>query len=263
MGGSLAVVGTGIRPGLHLTQEARTQIEQAQDVFFLLAEVTPTEWIRQLNPAAESLLPLYRPGRERDEIYEEIVETVLARVRRGRAVCMVTYGHPSVFDDSSHEAVRLAGEEGFRARMFPAISAMDCMFVDLAIDPGGLGLQLFDATDFLVFRRIPDVTVPLVLWQISVIGRSRTTGTVNRRGLQILAERLSEAYPPGHEVVVYEASPFPVGRPLIERVAVEKLEGAGVTGLSSLYVPPSSSARADVEMRKRVTSDQAPEGRTS
>jgi uncharacterized protein YabN with tetrapyrrole methylase and pyrophosphatase domain len=252
LSGSLAVVGTGIRPGLHLTQEARARIEGADVVLYLLAEVAPTEWIRRLNPAAESLLPLYRLDRDREEIYGEIVQTTLARVREGRDVCLVTYGHPAVFDDASREAVRRANAEGLEARLLPAVSALDCLFVDLDVDPGAHGLQLHDATDFLVNRRSPDVTVPLVLWQISVIGRTRASGTVNRDGLRILAERLAELYGHDHEVVVYEASPFPVGGPLIERVALDRLPTAGVTGLCSLYVPPLSRATPDPEVRDRV-----------
>jgi uncharacterized protein YabN with tetrapyrrole methylase and pyrophosphatase domain len=245
-------VGSGIRPGLHLTQEARALIEQAEDVLYLLAEVAPTGWILRLNQAAESLLPIYRLGRDRDDVYEELVEMVLARVRLDRNVCMITYGHPSVFDDASHEAVRRARAEGFRARLFPAVSAMDCLFVDLEVDPGGRGLQLYDATDFLVLSRTPDVTVPLVLWQISVIGQTRTTGTLNRNGLRVLADSLQEHYGADHEVIVYEASPFPVGRPQIERSSVRDLADAGVTGLSTLYVPPVSRASPDRRMLERL-----------
>lgn len=246
------MVGSGVRPGLHLTQEARAQIERADDVLYLLAEVAPTTWIERLNPAAESLRPLYRPGRDRDDVYEEIVETVMARVRLGRDVCMVTYGHPAVFDDSSHEAIRRATAEGFHARLFPGISSMDCLFVDLGIDPGSRGLQLFDATDFLVHRRTPDRSVPLILWQFTVVGQSRTTGTVNRHGLRLLVDRLGELYGDGHEVVVYEASPFPVGDPLIDRVAVKDLPDASISGLATLFVPPTSAPSPDPEIVERL-----------
>jgi uncharacterized protein YabN with tetrapyrrole methylase and pyrophosphatase domain len=250
--GSLSVVGTGIRLGLHLTQEGRLRIESADDVLYLLAEVAPTAWLHRLNPVAESLLRLYRPDQDHREVYEAIVEAVMERVRLDRNVCMVTYGHPGVFDDSSHEAVRRAREEGFRAELLPGISSIDCLFVDLGIDPGGRGLQLFDATDFIVSRRTPDIAVPLVLWQISVIGQTRTTGTVNRDGLRVLAERLEERYGADHEVIVYEASPFPVGRPQIETSSIEDLAGAPVTGLSTLYVPPVSTSVPDQLMRERL-----------
>ena len=94
--------------------------------------------------------------------------------------------------------------------------------------------------------------MPLVLWQISVIGNTRTGGTVNQAGLGILAERLSRFYGSDHQVTVYEASPFPVGRPMIERCSVPALPDADVTGLSSLYVPPSSEPVSDDAMRARL-----------
>jgi len=251
--GSLSVVGIGIRPGLHLTQETRVRIQRADDVLYLLAEIGPTGWIHALNASAESLAPLYRPDREQGEVYEELVESALTRVRRGRNVCMVTYGNPAVFDDSSLEAIRRARAEGFRARLLPAVSSLDCLFADLGLDPGKNGLQLHDATDFLIFRRTPDLSVPLVLWQISVIGQTRTTGIVNRGGLRLLAERLGELYGGGHGVVVYEASPFPVGPPMIERSSVNNLASAEVTGLSSLYVPAASNSTPDPAVRDRLS----------
>ena len=110
--GSLVVVGSGIRPGRHLTRETRSCIERADDVLYLLAELAPTSWLHQLNPSAESMIEIYRPGLDQREVYEELVERVLERVRQGRNVCMVTYGHPAVLDDSCHEAVRRARAEG-------------------------------------------------------------------------------------------------------------------------------------------------------
>jgi tetrapyrrole (corrin/porphyrin) methylase-like protein len=246
--GSLTIVGSGIRPGLHTTHEARARIEGAGKVLYLLAERAPAEWILRLNPSAESLAPLYQAGRDHGEVYQALVNTMLTWVRRGEDVCVVTYGNPAVFDQSSHEAVRLARAEGFPAKILPGISALDCLFVDLGLDPGEEGLQSFDATDFLVLRKTPDPTVPLILWQISVIGDTRTGGTVNREGVRILAERLAELYGRDHEVIVYEVSPFPVGRALIESCSLKGLHEAGVTGLSTLYVPPASKASPDPAM---------------
>jgi uncharacterized protein YabN with tetrapyrrole methylase and pyrophosphatase domain len=250
--GSLTVVGAGIRPGLHTTQEARVRIEHADKVLYLLAEQAPTAWIERLNSTAESLGSLYRPGVEHGAVYEDLVTSMLTHVRRGLDVCMVTYGNPAVLDQSGHEAVSRARSEGFRARILPGISALDCLFVDLQLDPGTNGLQSFDATAFLVFGKVPDTSVPLVLWQISVIGEKQTGAIVNRAGLAILAERLVELYGADHEATVYEASPFPVGRPLMERCSLRALPDAGVTGLSSLYVPPASEPVPDHAMQARL-----------
>ena len=236
--GSLTIVGSGIRQGLHTTQEGRARIKRADKVLYLLAEPAPTTWIEQLNPSAESLTPLYEADRSHDEVYEALVAAILAPVREGLDVCMVTYGNPAVSDESSHEAIRRARAEGYPAKILPGISALDCLFVDLDLDPGRHGLQSYEASDFIAQNKRPDTQVPLVLWQISVIGDTRTGGTVNRDGLRVLAERLAALYGEDHQVIVYEATPFPVGRPLIEPCAVRALPDAGVTGLSTLYVPP-------------------------
>lgn len=250
--GSLTIVGAGIRPGFHTTREAIARIKDADKVLYLLAEVTPVRWLEELNPSAESLEHAYRPGRRYAEVYEEIVSTIVDHVRRDLDVCVVFYGHPGVFDRTSFDAVARVRAEGFEARILPGITAEDCLYVDLELDPGRTGCQSYDATDFLVRRRRPDVTVPLILWQVGIVGGSRTTGEVRRSGLQVLAERLEELYGPGHEAIVYEATPFPVGRPMIERCAVRQLADAGVTGLSTLYVPPKGVTPRDADMMARL-----------
>jgi Tetrapyrrole (Corrin/Porphyrin) Methylases len=250
--GSLTIAGAGIRPGLHATRESLARIRSADKVLYLLAEITPITWLEELNPSAEPLDDLYRADRPFAEVYEDIVGRILDHVRKPQEVCVVFYGHPSVFDRTSHDAVRRARAEGFEARILPGITAEDCLYVDLELDPGAAGCQSFDATDFLVRRRAPDPAVPLILWQVGVVGETRTTGEVRRLGLSVLGERLEELYGAEHELVVYEATPFPVGRPMIERCAVRQLADAGVTGLSTLYVPPKGVTPPDADMMARL-----------
>jgi hypothetical protein len=250
--GSLTIVGAGIRPGLHTTREAIARIKGADKVLYLLAEIAPIRWLEELNPSAESLEHLYRPGRRFTEVYDDIVTTIVDHVRGGLDVCVVFYGHPGVFDRTSYDAVARARAEGFAARILPGITAEDCLYVDLELDPGATGCQSYDATDFLVRRRRPDVTVPLILWQVGIVGGSETTGEVRRSGLQVLAERLEELYGPKHEAIVYEATPFPVGRPFIESCEVRQLADSGITGLSTLYVPPKGSTPPDRDLMARL-----------
>src|SRR5581483_10712284 len=141
--------------------------------------------------------------------YEALVEEILAHVRHGFKVCAAFYGHPGEFVAPSHEAVRRARAEGFRARMLPGVSAEDCLFADLGVDPARFGCQSYEATEFLVHGRSVDPTAALVLWQLGTVGNAAAAESAAPVGLAVLVDVLLESYPPEHAVVVYEASPYP------------------------------------------------------
>jgi uncharacterized protein YabN with tetrapyrrole methylase and pyrophosphatase domain len=237
--GALTVVGTGIRIGLQLTPEAAEAIEAADELLYVNAEPFGDRWLASLHPRARNLITHYRPGVERKVVYEEIVEAILEPVRGGKRVCAAFYGHPGVFVRPSHEAVRRARAEGFEAEMLPAVSAVDCLFADLGVDPAHYGCASYDATDFLSRERPLDTSAALVLWQVAAVGETRAvTEGEHGRNLPVLVDRLLAHYPPEHEVVLYEATPFPVGQPLVERLTLRELGEAEPTPQATLYVPP-------------------------
>jgi hypothetical protein len=237
--GSLAVVGSGIQLARQLTPEAREEIERADEVLYVVADGAAATWLASLNPRSRSLSGLYRPGVARDRVYAAMVEEILGAVRAGSRVCAVFYGHPGVYVQPSHEAVRRAREEGFPARMLPAISAEDCLFADLGVDPGEHGWQSFEASDFLRRRR-PDPTAALVLWQVDGIGRVDADRSPNPEGLRSLAESLAELYPPEHELVFYRASVYPVAGAETVRLRLGELGALETAPSGTLYVPPLS-----------------------
>jgi len=229
---------------VQVTPEAAAAIDRADDVLYLVADPLTAEWLQRARPESRSLGGHYAPGKDRGQTYAEMVEELLAPVRAGRDVCAVFYGHPGVFVRPGHEAVRRARAEGFAARMLPAVSALDCLVADLAIDPGVAGLVSYEATDFVVHRRRPDTGATLVLWQIGVIGELGYATDPSRAGLAVLAERLERSYPRDHETIVYEASPYPlVADPFVLRVPLEALPEAEVPLLSTLVVPPARRSR--------------------
>jgi uncharacterized protein YabN with tetrapyrrole methylase and pyrophosphatase domain len=250
--GSLTVVGTGIAFGVHLTPQARVAIERADEVFYLLAEPAAETWFARVNPRSHPLRPHYASGRPREETYERMVDEILAAVRSGRNVCAAFYGHPGVFAWPSHEAVRRARAEGFTAVMLPAISAEDCLFADLGVDPAASGCQSFEATDFLLRRRAVDTSVPLILWQVAFIGIADTPVAPAYGPFRVLVEYLLEAYEDSHKAVIYEASPYPVGPANIRALTLADVRDAELGGMSTLYVPPATARPVDEAMRVRL-----------
>ncbi len=252
-GGSLTIVGTGIQLVGHLTLATEAWIKQADKVLFAIADPVTAKWLKTLNATAEAL-PYNTDNQRRRETYHEMVEHMLTFVRQGLNVCVVFYGHPGIFTDPTHNAIRQARREGFRAQMLPGVSAEDCLFADLGLDPGKNGCQTFEATDFLIRNRQFDPHSALILWQIAMVGNLgfyQEGGHVH--GLTVLTEVLETTYGADHEVTVYEAAVYhPVCEPVIHPLPLSKLPQATVTTVSTLFVPPKGSAPVDKEMMARL-----------
>jgi Tetrapyrrole (Corrin/Porphyrin) Methylases len=252
MTGSLTVVGTGIRLGVQFTPEARAALLRADRVLHLGAEPLMRRWLATLRPDATSLHSFYAPDKRRAQTYQEMVDAILMPVREGFDVCAVFYGHAGVFVRPSHEAIRQARAEGHEAAMLPAVSAEDCLFADLGIDPGTSGCQSYEATSFLLTKRPVDPAAVLILWQVGVLGEWGYGRRTDARRLGLLVDRLLTVYPAEHEAILYEASPYRVGDAIAERTTVGRLGAAAVTAATTLVLPPRERARSDATLRVRL-----------
>jgi hypothetical protein len=143
-------------------------------------------------------------------------------------------------------AIRKARAEGYSAIMLPGVSAEDCLFADLGIDPAESGCQSYEATDFLFSQRRVDPSAALVLWQIGVVGNAQyTAGDYDRSLLPLLVAKLTEIYPPHHQVIAYEASVLIGCPPNILRCPLAQLATAPMSAASTLYVPPAMPVQPD------------------
>ena len=251
--GSLACVGVGMMLGAHLTPRARSCIEQADVVFVLVADALMEEWVRRMNSDVRSLQPFYCEGMSRMRSYRGMVEAMLVEVRAGKRVCGAFYGHPGVFAWVPHKAIETARAEGCVARMEAGVSAEDCLYADIGIDPGRAGCQHFEATQFMLYRRRIDPAAWLVLWQVGLAGdrslKRFSTGTLHR---QILVEVLARDYPLDHEVIIYRAATLPIHPPRIERCRLDALPGAALGMEDTLAVPPFGAPALDAELAARL-----------
>lgn len=251
--GSLACVGTGMMLGAHLAPRARATIEQADVVFAAVSDPLVELWVQQMHSDVRSLQPYYAEGKSRHDTYREMVEAMLVEVRAGRRVCGAFYGHPGVFALVPHRAIAQARAEGFAAHMEPGVSAEDCLYADLGIDPGMYGCQHYEASQFMFYRRRIDPSAYLVLWQVGVAGdrsvRRFQTGVAYR---QLLVERLEEDYPADHAVTLYEAATLPIAEPRCEVMPLSRLAGAGMDLQTTLVVPPARPLQRDARMMEMI-----------
>ncbi len=235
-------MGTGIRIIGQLTTESIAWIKQAHAVPYLVYDPLAGGIIEGMNPKARSLSQFYVEGKPRRQCLEAMVRHILTLVQSKSPTCLALLGHPGVFSWLGHEAVRQARAAGFRAKMLPAISAIDCLFADLGIDPGTSGCQCHEAMDFLNSDRAFDPGSLLILWQVGVIGDlSYRRGGYDSSRLAQLVTRLIKIYGTDHEAIVYQASIRLDDEPLVERHRLENLTKVQISPMATLCIPPRAS----------------------
>jgi uncharacterized protein YabN with tetrapyrrole methylase and pyrophosphatase domain len=251
--GSVACVGLGMTLGSHLSPLARSHIEQADVVFAGLSDGIVELWLQRMHPDVRSLQPYYAEGKSRMVTYRQWVELMMTEVRAGKKVCGVFYGHPGIFAWSPHKIIEVARAEGFEAHMEPGISAEDCLYADLGIDPGRFGCQHFEASQLLFYERRIDPTGYLVLWQVGLVGdlslKRFSTGAAYR---QVLVDLLSKDYPLDHEVIIYRGATLPIEKPRIHRLALRDLPNAKLTAEETVVLPPAAPLKLNLAMRERL-----------
>lgn len=251
--GSLSVVGLGMMLGAHLSPRARTRIQQAEVVFALVSDPLVELWVQEMRPDMRSLQPYYREGKVRLDSYREMVEAMLGEVRAGRRVCGIFYGHPGVFALVPHKAVAGARAEGYEAVMEPGISAEDCLYSDLGIDPGTFGCAHFEASQFMFYQRRVDPSAYLVLWQIGIAGdRSLSRFATGADYRRLLVDLLSAHYPPSHEVIAYEAATLPIASPRLEWMPLAGIVDADLRLQTTLVIPPGEPMQRNQAMLDRL-----------
>lgn len=240
------MVGTGIAGIGQVTLEALAAIDSADELFYVVNDAVTEAWLTLRNPTARSLAYLYAEGKDRSDTYAEMAALIIRAVLSGKRVCAVVYGHPGVFTQFTHIAIAFLRKRGYDAKMLAGVSADGCLFADLGWNPGDSGVQSFEATDFLRYRRRFDPTSGLLLWQIGVLGDLDYSGDrrVEASRLSILTKALERHYPPTHRVVLYSANTMAGQAPTIKRFALASLPESKPTGMMTLFIPPRRTMRA-------------------
>jgi len=250
---TLFIVGSGIKFISHMTTEVKTCIEKSEKVLYLVNEPAMQEWIRRSNTNSESLDDLYTQSELRDTNYHLIASYVVENLKKYKTVCFVIYGHPTLLAKPSMYAANLATNQNYEVLILPAISTIDCLFADLGVHPGSCGWQSYEATDFLIFKRRYDTSSHLILWQAGIIGNLKNPMHHNpKKGLIILSTYLKLKYSSKHSIYIYEAAQYPGFKPKIEKCSLEDLQFAEVGTISTLYLPPKTKRKPDLDIINKI-----------
>jgi uncharacterized protein YabN with tetrapyrrole methylase and pyrophosphatase domain len=251
--GTLVNVGLGMTLGSHISPLSRSYIEKADIVFVAASNKMVEEWVMSMNDNVVSLQDLYHEGTSRAITYHNMVSSIMDAVREGKNVCGAFYGHPGVFAWAPHETIKIAKEEGYTAHMEAGISAEDCLYADLGIDPGTYGCFHIEATQYMFKKKIIDPTSYLVLWQVGVAGdKSLAKFSIDSQYKQVLVDMLVEIYPENHEITLYECAVLPIEYARIEKIMLKDLAKIDISLKTTVVLPPLNKPEENIEILNKV-----------
>jgi uncharacterized protein YabN with tetrapyrrole methylase and pyrophosphatase domain len=225
--------------GSHITPLSRSYIENADVVFVAASNNIVEQWVEGMNQNVRSLQQYYNEGTSRMITYRKMVEVILQEVRKGKKVCGAFYGHPGVFAWAPHESIKQAKAEGYKAHMEPGVSAEDCLYADLGIDPGKYGCTHIEASQYMFRNKSFDASSYLILWQVGIAGdKSLTKFSTTSQYKQVLVDMLLETYPQDFEIILYECAVLPIEQTLIKKIKLSDLAVTEMSLKTTVIFPP-------------------------
>lgn len=242
----LVVTGSGITGANHLTRETESIIGAAGKVLYCVADFAIERRIMQLNSKCEDLYKFYGEEKPRRQTYNEMVERILQVLQETRFLCVVFYGHPGILTWAAYEAIRKARLQGFRAHMLPAISSLDCLIAEIGFDRYGYALQIFEATDMLIRNRNIDPNSAVAIFQVGCVASSDYSidGARNNK-INLLSQYLLRFYISDQEVILFEATQYPVCPARVELIRLDELATSTLSNNTTLFIAPKKIPEID------------------
>lgn len=254
----LHLVGLGLRPG-QLTDEARAVLSGARRVLFTSYVPGTGDLLRGLCADVQDLSPLYEPGGDRLDTYKAMAATALTAALEHGSAALALYGHPLVLALPSMICLRVGPRLGVDVRVVPGLSALDSLTADLGVDLVATGVQMHEATDVLLYRRVLDPAIATVLWQVGAMGSRLHAGAARSlpARLEDLVRHLAGYFPADHPAVLATSAVVPDGAAEIRTTTVARLADAApaVTVATTLYLPPVPGAPVDRAVADRLVSE--------
>jgi Rps23 Pro-64 3,4-dihydroxylase Tpa1-like proline 4-hydroxylase len=239
----LYIVGTGIVGVRQITREVDDSFRRCREVLVVDSGFGVREHIEERCPVVTDLVPVaYREGEPRIEAYDRMSTAVIEAALDHPPVAFAVYGHPQVYVYPTMQLTRAAEALGLRVKVLPGISALDAILIDVGLDPGFSGLQMYEATDLLLRDRplLPDV--PCILWQIGAVETVlHSTAASTPARFQRLQDKLSEFYPEDHELRAVFTSTYPLAPSRVDSFPLRDFaaRGPSIPHGASLYIPPT------------------------
>ncbi|MBN2043422.1 MAG: nucleoside triphosphate pyrophosphohydrolase [Anaerolineales bacterium] len=243
----ITILGLGPGDPAKLTLEAWETLKAAKEVYLRTSQHPTVQGLPE-GLIVLSFDQFYEQEETFAQVYQRIVEQVLALGRRDEGVLYAVPGHPYVAEATGVEIARLAAQEGMAVHIIDGLSFLEPTFSALRIDPLPQ-TSLVDALELVssYYPGFPPHQPALVaqLYSKKLAGEIKIT--------------LMSQYPDEHEVILVHAAGTRDEK--IERLPLHQIDKSERIGLlTSLYLPPVGEYTSFEGFQDLIAHLRSPEG---
>lgn len=238
------LLGSGVLSFLDISLLTQKILREVKQVFHLVDLHSLERYLKTINPKTLNLTPIYYlEGRERRQIYQDIVQHVINAAAQEKPVALLLHGHPLVYSDISRLLLEQGRERGLCMAVVPGLSSLDRIYVDLELDIGRNGIQIFEASAVLL-KSIPlNPMVDCLLLQIGALLSSISTKgrSMSAEEVKPLQDYLLKYYPADQPFKIVESSvEFGFPSKITEGVVAElERQAEACNYTATLFLPAS------------------------
>ncbi|MHC4064921.1 MAG: SAM-dependent methyltransferase [Planctomycetota bacterium] len=219
------IVGLGVLNIDQITGDTERAIRRSNEVLYVDTGVATRTYLAGLCPRVTSLFETsYEEAGHRLNAYHHMAARVLDAALDHPPVTFAMHGHPIVGAYAPFLIRDMATVLALEVAVLPGVSAMDCLFAELMVDPCVAGMQMYEATDLLLRRRPLQADVHALIWQIGCVETSLHTRHVSKPvRFERLRSHLLRFYPARHYVSAVYSTPHPLMPSTVHRFALRDL----------------------------------------
>ncbi|MBI9050973.1 MAG: nucleoside triphosphate pyrophosphohydrolase [Anaerolineaceae bacterium] len=244
----ITIIGLGPGNLNQITLEAMQALQSTEKVYLRTSQHPAVEQF-PADIQWESFDSLYDASESFEEVYQEIIETILKLGANEKGVVYAVPGNPCVAEITGPEIMRRADETGLPVTLIAGISFIEPTMMALNIDPYADGLVLMDALEINQLHYLNySPNLPALIGQV-----------YSKIVASDLKLALANVYPDTHEVVLIHAAG--TEKQIIEKMKLYEIDRSSHIGLlSSLYVPGLPKGSSFEDFQEQIAHLRAPEG---
>jgi hypothetical protein len=247
------LVGLGMFDLRQITVETSEILRTASRVYHVSDR---HEQLIAMNPCTEKLDALSTRADRATAIYDDIASCVVDAARRHRPVVFAVEGNPMLFSDVSWKIAAAARNAGLVVEAFPGVSCLDVLPVQLGFEPGDLGLQIFEASQLVIYGLDMNPYLSTLILQIGYFLHDVTLAprTRERDDFAPFVEHLLRFFPKQHPAVFIESANARGSDTIVFSVDIEAIDTHrhDIRPGMTLYIPRAGIPPVRPAFRKLV-----------